>query len=322
MNFRTLDLNLLRVFDAVMHERSLTRAAQTLSMSQSAVSHALKRLRSSVGEDLFTRTRHGVGPTARGQALWPSIRAALNSIQQAFVPGAFDPQAEPMAFRLAMADATAALLMPPLLADIAQALAHADLRMVPLLDRDPRPLLELGEADVALGYFPAAVGAVMTQGEHTPWRRAALYHSEYRCVMRRNHPLAKGALTLERYCAAQHVLVSFSGHAQGIVDEALARLGRTRRIALTVNQFFTAAQVAAESDLVTVLPASFMAASGHAGQLVTRPLPLPLDNVQVNMHWHARHDDEPAHAWLRQRVIEAAQPDRIARRMQQPSRSR
>src|SRR5687768_6116947 len=117
-NFRHIDLNLLRVFDAVMAERNLTRAAQVLSLSQSAISHAMKRLRESVGEELLTRTATGVLPTARAEALWPAVRDALAGLQQAIAPAEYDPRQDAAEFRIAMADATAALLMPPLVAAI------------------------------------------------------------------------------------------------------------------------------------------------------------------------------------------------------------
>src|SRR5688572_12198656 len=112
-NFRHIDLNLLRVFDAVMAERSLTRAAQALSLSQSAISHAMKRLRDSVGEELLTRTSTGVVPTSRAEAIWPAVRDALAGLQQAIAPAAYEPRSDAAEFRVAMADATAAMLMPP-----------------------------------------------------------------------------------------------------------------------------------------------------------------------------------------------------------------
>ena len=171
MNFQSLDLNLLRVFDAVMAERSLTRAGARLHLSQSAVSHALKRLRSAIGDDLVTRTAFGVVPTPRADALWPSVRAALAHLQQAIAPGEYDPGTEPANFRLAMADATAAMLLPPLVQGIERARALANLQVVPLTTRDPRRLIERGEADLAVGYFPGAIAALMAQGPDSLLRR-------------------------------------------------------------------------------------------------------------------------------------------------------
>jgi DNA-binding transcriptional LysR family regulator len=313
MNFRTLDLNLLRVFDAVMAERNLTRAAEQLAMTQPAVSNALKRLRDAVGEDLLTRAAFGVKPTPRAEALWPHVRAALGQLREALDPIEYDPRLQPQTFRLAMADATAVLLMPTLVAALEAQQALANLRVLPLTTRDPRPMLERGEADVALGYFPDVMALLVAQGTDASMSHMRLYDSEYVCAMRRGHPLAsQPGLSLDDFCAAHHLLVSFSGRAQGFVDQALTALQRSRRVVLTVNQFFTAGRVVAQSDLLTVLPRRFVAATGYADQLVLRPLPLSLSPIHVALLWHRRHEREPAHRWLRELVLAAAHQAEMA----------
>lgn len=300
MNFRTLDLNLLRVFDSVMAEGSLTRAAQVLAMTQPAVSHAIKRLHDAVGEPLFERSAHGMKPTPRARALWPQVRAALSGLQGALAPSDFKPQHDPATFRLAMADATAALLLPPLVMELERQCALANLRVLPLTTRDPRSLIEQGDCDLAVGYFPEAIAHIDAQGADASMRHARLAQTRYVCVMRREHPLATpGHLTLDAFCAAHHLLVSFSGRPHGFVDQALAGLGRQRRIVLTVNQFFTAGRVVTRSDLLTVLPESFVAATGFLGELVTRELPFELGRVHIEMLWHLRREADPAHRWLR-----------------------
>jgi DNA-binding transcriptional LysR family regulator len=306
LNFRTLDLNLLRVLDAVMAEGSLTRAAAVLAMTQPAVSHAMKRLREAVGEDLFVRTAHGMNPTPLAQALWPQVRQALATLRQALAPGDFDPTRDAVQLRLAMADATAALLAPPLVQGIERDAAQVNLRVLPLTTRDPRRLLEGGEADLAVGFFPEALAAVIAEGADSHLRHARLYDTRYVCVMRAGHPLAQAPLALDDYCAAHHLLVSFSGRPQGLIDQALAQMGRQRRVVLTVNQFFTAARVVARSDLLTVLPEGFVQATAGGHELAIRELPLPLAPVNVQMLWHLRHDAAPAHRWLRARLQEAA----------------
>ena len=306
MNFRTLDLNLLRVFDAVMAEGSLTRAAERLAMTQPAASHALKRLHEAVGEDLFLRTAHGMRPTLRAQALWPQVRQALAQLQSALSPRAFDPTRDCANFNIAMADATAAMLLPQLVGMIESEQALTNIRILPLTTRDPRRLVEDGDADLAVGYFPTAIAAIVAQGEDTLLRHRQLYASEYVCVMRRDHPLADAELSLDAFVQAHHLLVSFSGRPHGFVDQALAVLGRQRRIMLTVNQFATAGSVVARSDLLTVLPREFLPATGAEHRLVQKPLPLPLAPIDVGMMWHLRKDDDPAHRWLRERLCDAA----------------
>ncbi|MDP2006499.1 MAG: LysR family transcriptional regulator [Rubrivivax sp.] len=306
VNFRTLDLNLLRVLDAVMSEGSLTRAAAALAMTQPAVSHALKRLHQAVGEDLFVRSAHGMKPTPLAEALWPQVRGALATLREALAPDDFDPLRHAVQLRLAMADATAALLAPGLVSGIESSGALVNLRVLPLTTRDPRQLLEADEVDLAVGFFPEAVTAIAARGHDSPLRHTRLYQTRYVCVMRQGHPLAAAPLTLDAYCAAHHLLVSFSGRAHGYVDQSLQALGRERRVVLTVNQFFTAGRVVAHSDLLTVLPEGFVEATGYGPALVTRELPLALGPVNVEMIWHLRHDGTPAHRWLREQVNAAA----------------
>jgi len=298
VNFRTLDLNLLRVFDTVMAEGSITRAAERLAMTQPAVSNALKRLRDSVGEDLLTRAARGVAPTAFGEALWPQVRSALGQLRAALEPGDFDPALDARVFRLTMADAMAAFLLPALMARFAALGARCQIEVRPLLDRDPRELLAHADIDVALGHFPEVLAALAAQGRVAPLRHRRLGEGRYVCVMRAGHPLAGAPLTLAAFCAAEHVLVSFSGRPHGFVDQALAAQQLSRRVALTVNQFFTAAQVVARSDLLTVLPEGFLPLTGLEERLVMRELPVEPGTVYADAIWHVRHDRSAAHQWL------------------------
>ena len=306
MSFLTLDLNLLRVFDAVMTEQNLTRAAQRLAMTQPAVSNAVKRLRDSLGDDLLIRTAHGVKPTARAESLWPAVRRALAELEEAVAPRSFELDKAHATFRMAMADATAALILPPLVRVIEQDAPGIDVRMVPLTTREPRPLLLRGDVELAIGFFPGVVAQLQGSTE-TPIRHERLYSGRYVAVMRKHHPLAKQALTLDRYCEANHLLVSFSGRARGLVDDALASLGRERRILLTVNQFFTAGQVVAASDLVMVIPKHLINATGMSEALIHQDLPFGLPEVHIDMLWHERDGRNPGHQWLRDQVRRSSQ---------------
>ena len=304
--FRQLDLNLLRVFDEVMTERSLTRAAHKLSLTQPAVSNALQRLREALGDDLMKRSRQEMSPTPRALALWPAVREALGQLEGALVPGQFVPAQASNTFILAMADATAAKLMPGLLAAMDQTAPGVSIRVVPLTTRDPRRLLEDETLDLAIGYFPATMAdltARIQSGAAVAFSHERLYSGEYVCVMRRDHPLAKEALTLANFCAARHLLVSFSGRPFGFVDEALAAIGQKRRIVLTVNQFFTAGKLVAGSNLLTVLPRHFVNATGIADQLVLRELPFAMPLVHVDALWHHRVHRLTAHQWLRKTLV-------------------
>jgi len=304
-NFRTLDLNLLRVFDEVMTERSLTRAAHKLSLTQPAVSNALRRFREAMGDELIKRSGQEMAPTPRALALWPTVREALRQLQGAMTPSSFVPAEAKMTFVLAMADATAAELIPGLIEVMDRDAPGVSIRVMPLTTRDPRRLLDAEAADLAIGYFPAALAdlAARTQaGEVVAFAHQRLYSGDYVCVMRHDHPLARGPLTLNRFCAARHMLVSFSGRSFGFIDEALALLGRQRRVVLTVNQFFTAGRVVASSNLLTVLPRHFVNVTGFADQLVLRELPFPVPTFHVDALWHHRMHRVSAQEWLRETI--------------------
>jgi DNA-binding transcriptional LysR family regulator len=308
-NFRTLDLNLLRVFDEVMAERSLTRAARNLSLTQPAVSNALRRLRETLGDELVQRSGQGMAPTPRARAIWPAVRDALQQLQLSLIPNEFVASQATSTFVLAMADATAAELIPGLIDILEREAPGVSMRVVPLTTRDPRRLLDEQACDLAIGYFPAVLADLTAHSqsdEPLPFSHQRLYDGEYVCVMRKDHPLAPGRLTLDQFCAARHMLVSFSGRPYGFVDEALASLGRKRQVVLTVNQFFTAGRVVANSNLLTVLPRHFVSVTGIADQLQLQPLPFEVSPVHVDAIWHRRSQLRGAHEWLRQAVSRAA----------------
>ncbi|MEZ5657597.1 MAG: LysR family transcriptional regulator [Burkholderiaceae bacterium] len=311
MPIRNLDLNLLRIFDAVMTEGSLTKAAVKLAMTQPAVSNAMSRLRASLDDELVVRAGYGVEPTARARALWPAIRDALQTIEDALTPRIFDPATDTTSFTLAMADATATALVPPVLRVIERSAPHVSLRVRPLVTRDPRPLLERGEVDVAVGYFPVASPAIrlhaMQDDLPDTFGLEHLYRGPYVCVMRQGHPLAASPeISLDDFCAAHHLLVSYSGNPFGFADRALAEMGRSRRVVITVNQFFTAGQVVINSDLLAVLPAHFLPATGFADRLVVRRPPIRPGHRRGRCGLAAAAKADMAHQWLIRQLVRAA----------------
>jgi DNA-binding transcriptional LysR family regulator len=300
MNFRTLDLNLLRVFDVVMVERNVTRSAERLAMTQPAVSNALRRLREAIGEELFQPGSTGVTPTPQAEAIWPAVREALGALRALFDPQDFDPTQAERSFTLAMADATAAVIVPLWVAEMERTGSRIALRVEPLATRDPRALLERGAADAAVGFFPDVAQELAAAGAQGEFLFDPLYVCDYVCAMRRDHPLAAAeTLTLDDYCAAAHARVSFAGRPHGFVDAALAKLGRTRRVALVINHFATAARVVRSSDLLGVFPRRYLPVSGYADELVTRPLPMDMPLIEIAALAHRRHERDAAHRWLR-----------------------
>jgi DNA-binding transcriptional LysR family regulator len=309
LNFRTLDLNLLRVFDVVMAERSLTRAGRRLALTQPAISNAMRRLRDSLQDDLVVRQGVVLAPTPRAEALWPVIRLALQQLEQSLAPTGFEPATDQSTFILTMADATASELMPGLSSWLETQAPSVSLRVVPLTTRDPRRLLRAETADLAVGHFPAVLADLTARaqsGEGVDFEHQRLFDGEYVCVMRRNHPLASAPLTLDAFCAARHLLVSFSGRPYGFVDEALASLGRQRRGVMTVNPFATAGRVVAQSNLLTVLPRHFVRVAAMGDALALRELPLDVPLVHVDMLWSSHRPQTAALTWLRDAVARAA----------------
>jgi DNA-binding transcriptional LysR family regulator len=310
LNFRTLDLNLLRVFDAVMEERNLTKAAQRLAMTQPAVSNAMRRLRELLGDDLVKRAGYGVEPTAKAMQLWPSIREGLLQIRNTLSPKVFDPNIADHHFVLAMADATATELMPGLIHSLNTEAPNVGVRVLPLTTRDPRELLRTRQIDLAIGHFPGVItelSASHLQEAKPSFLSQRLYDGKYVVVMRKSHPLAqKETLVLDDFCQARHLLVSFSGRPHGFVDEALAAVGRKRQVVMTVNQFFTAGRAVASADLLSVLPQNFIQATGVAELVTTRDLPLQVPDVHVHALWHHDLEAEPSQRWLRQQIKQAS----------------
>jgi DNA-binding transcriptional LysR family regulator len=309
INFRTLDLNLLRVFDEVMVERSLTRAAHKLALTQPAVSNAIRRLRETLGDELLKRNGQALEPTPRAQALWVVVREALKQLQDALDPDDFEPASAVTTFVVAMADATAAEIVPALLEILEHEAPGVTLRIVPLTTRDPRELLRQEAADLAVGYFPAAIADLTSRaqsGDIVSFEHSRLFDGEYVCVMRKDHPLALQELTLDAFCSCRHLLVSFSGRPFGFIDESLAALGRQRRVVGTVNQFSTAGRVVMQTNLLTVLPRHFVSVAGIESQLTLKQLPFESPIVHVDMLWHHHSFTPKAQRWFRGTVVRAA----------------
>jgi DNA-binding transcriptional LysR family regulator len=296
MDLRRLDLNLLFVFDTVMRARSVTRAAERLFLTQSAVSSALGRLREQLGDELFVRGPGKLRPTPRAIALEEPIRALLAELQQVLSPPRFEPATERRSFTIATNDYFTAVVLPPLAARVAREAPGIDLHVVPTAGR-PLEMLDQREADV-----------VATSWGQLPERfsTAMLLSDDYVCLVRRDHPFATKPPTLAQYAAAKHVLVSPRGDARGFVDDKLAEKGLTRRIAVTVNHFAAAPQVVAETDAVLTAPRLIVERFAQQRRTVqfACPVPVPAALGRMSLIWHDRLSRHPAQEWLRGVMLE------------------
>jgi DNA-binding transcriptional LysR family regulator len=298
VQLQAIDLNLLVALEAMLSERSVTRAGARLGLSPSAMSHALARLRTTFGDDLLVRTRGGMVATARGEQLLGPLRRALEELAVLVAgPGGFDPGSSQREFTLATTDYVEAVLLPPLLSRISAAAPGVQLRVRPLEISDVVEPLERGSYDAAIGVaFDVSPGL----------QQQALFSEEMVLVCRKGHPLVKRSVDLATYLELRHVMVSVRGGSQGVVDELLARSGQRRRIALLVPHFLAAQLIVASTDLVMTAPARVVSRLGEALGLRVLTPPLAVPGFTVKQVWHERQQDDPGHLWLRQQVFAAA----------------
>jgi DNA-binding transcriptional LysR family regulator len=292
------DLNLLGVFDMVMVERHVTRAAERLELSQSAVSNSLARLRILFKDALFIKAPRGVEPTPRALALWPDIHSAIERLQRTVRPGSFQPDTAECEFRLSMADLAAALLTPYLFSNVN---AQAPKVAVTLLPHDPQLTVRRfaqGEIDFAIGVEPPRLAVL----ENKP-----LWSERYVVVGRRDHPAIKKPLTLDKLCNLPQLAVSLSSGTRicSPVDLALNERGRSRQISLTVNQFLVATAVLRDSELLAILPARLVGAPYSSGWLVAKPLPIEVTPAVIYLTWHRRSDALSPMTWFKECIADS-----------------
>jgi DNA-binding transcriptional LysR family regulator len=272
------DLNLLVLFDTVLAERHVGRAAERLNLSASAVSHGLGRLRQLLNDPLFLRTPKGVVPTARSLELAApvaEILARIRSVVSTAQP--FDPARSTRRFVIGAPDGISAVVLPPLLEKVKQAAPGIDISVRQLLPsparvwRSAMAELEAREIDVAI---------LPTDEIPARFTERLLYEEDFVIAMRAGHPFAANP-TLRQYCMSEHLVVSHGGDAHGFVDQALAQRGHTRRVALTVPNLMFALAVLAETDLISALPRTFVGQHGARFGIVGMEAPLRLDAFRV-----------------------------------------
>lgn len=296
MNIQHLDLNLLRVFDAVLRERSVTAAAGRLGLTQPAVSNALARLRSVFGDALFVRTSAGMEATPFARELAEPVRQALALLESALAHGAgFDPASSTRAFRFYMSDIGEIFFLPPLVERVRRVAPAVQLEAMALDPEDIGDALAAGALDLAVGFLPAL---------GPPLRRRSLFRDPYVCLMRADHPAIGARLTRKRFLEASHALVSYRSGGHRVIEEALERAGLARRIALRVPHFTVVPMVMERTDLILTIPARVARVYERSGSFKSLPPPVPIPPADVAIHWHERFDRDPGNRWLREMMVE------------------
>jgi len=293
-----LDLNLLRVFDAVARERHVTRAAQRLNLSQPAVSNALGRLRVALADDLFLRRPGGVEPTALALSLAPPIAEMLDRLRETLVAQApWVPAQADRVFTLGLSEYAEAVLAPPLVQQLAReapgvllAFRHAD-------RTNWEGLLTGGEAQLAIGVLPEPPAL---------YTRLRLLPEAFCTLMRPGHPLAEGELTPERFVGVPHILHSPNGSRSGAMDEALGALGFSRRLGVVVAHLSAVPAILARTDMIITLSARLAHQLAVAHGLVVRCPPVPVRHTRLSLVFHRRFEADAGHAWLRRLILALA----------------
>lgn len=293
MDLHGIDLNLLVAFDALMAERSVTRAGTRIGRTQPAMSAALSRLRALLGDELFVRGPNGLQPTPRAIDLAEPIGHALAEIQRTLeFTQAFDPSTSTVSLSIGLSDHPTFRLLPRLVAMLRETAPGITLNVRNFTDReDAVTMLDNGEVDMTVGVPPSPVGRILS---------VPLFDERFVCILRKDHPKASRELDLKTFLSLSHLLVSPENDRFGVVDAALAKQKLKRRLALTVPHLYAAPALIASSDMIATILEGVVEASGQAAHLCVREPPIVLDRISFTLSWHRRNDTHPAQRWFRE----------------------
>jgi DNA-binding transcriptional LysR family regulator len=303
MNLRNIDLNLLVAFDALVSERSASRAADKLGVTQPAVSHALKRLRHLLKDDLLVRGPHGLQPTGRALSLHPQVQSVLADIRSIVSTGIeFDPATTQRTFRLSMSDAMSVEALPSIVRRIRHDAPNIDLVISTSGPQESCSRIADDDIDLAIGVFPHVPKDLLSR---------QLYRDTLICVAdKRNSRLKHGRMTLQAYLDSPHVTVARHRDTGIQVDEILDSMDIPRRIVVAVPHYLSIPSLIRGTDLVAHTRRRLLSVFRLSTDLVVFPVPLPmkvpeLDFIQI---WHKRYEGDPGHRWLRDLVLDAVRP--------------
>jgi DNA-binding transcriptional LysR family regulator len=287
-----LDFNLIKAFDALLRTLNVTQAAQSLNLSQPAMSHALRRLRTQFDDPLFVRTSHGMQPTPFALGLSERLQAAIGLINECLAESApFRPELAQRTFTLFITDIGDIVFLPAMLAHFKQHAPQARIRTLGFPFKDVGRCLESGEVDIAITVLPVLKSGFYQQ---------MLFRERYVCIARADHPDFTDGITERQFRSAAHALVTAEGTGHEVIEKSLAKHGLTANIVLRLPHFLAAPAVVAKTDLIAVVPRrlALATAESYAIRIFEQPLRLPAYGVK--QFWHARFNADPAHRWLRQ----------------------
>lgn len=298
--FNNMDLNLLRVFQAIAEERSLTLAGNRLHLSQPAVSYALGRLRVFFDDPLFIRTRGGMQATPMAIELGKPILRALQAVQDALsYAEQFNPATSTRVFRVSMTDAAEMFFLPPVCEHLHD---HAPLARLHVEQVAPASIVEslrTGQLDFAIGNLPT-----LKPSTHY----ALLFRESYVCITRKRAGLpTRKRLQIKEFLDLSHVLVQSAESSHGQLEQSLRALGIHRNIALDIPHFSVLPRILERSDLAVTLPLRIARLFNEEGRFAIYQLPSDIPEVDVTLHWHADFENDASNSWLRQIIISQLQ---------------
>ena len=295
-NLGRVDLNLMVAFDAIMSERNVTRAARRVGVTQSAMSHNLGRLRLLFGDELFSRSAKGVDPTPRAIELADFVRPVLSSIQTGLAGRkAFDPSVGARTFTVGMSDYLEDILLPDLIAAIRVEAPGVSLEVRAMEDALAGTMLDAGDVDVAVGKIGEGAAA---------HKRRTLWTDSY-VVLHHPEMAAAGLLDLETFIASPQIMLTARDGNCRTIDLALAALGMQRSIIVTTPHLAAVPGLVRKGRLMAPVPKGFVIRRQDIGDLAISPLPLEVADFDIVLSWHSSFDRDPAHVWLRSKIVEA-----------------
>jgi DNA-binding transcriptional LysR family regulator len=291
MELKDVDLNLMLVFHELMMEKRVSAVAVKLGLSQPAVSNALKRLRTLLGDELFQRTSKGMEPTPYANQIAEPIAYALSAIHSSLNEKySFDPNTSERTFTLGVTDIGEIYFLPRLMDLLATVAPHVTVSSVRNTSVNLRDEMEAGHVDLAIGLLPQLKAGFFQR---------RLFHQPYVCMFRAGHALDGPALTVEQFCAADHVVVVAAGTGHADMDATIEKKGIKRRVKLTVPHFVAVGHILATTDLVSSVPERFARACVAPFNLRYLPHPVVQAPIDINLFWHAKYHRDPGNQWLR-----------------------
>ncbi|QSN64118.1 LysR family transcriptional regulator [Caballeronia sp. M1242] len=289
------DLNLLRVFLAIWDLRSLTAAGDRLGLTQPAVSHALRRLRTLFDDPLFLRTPGGMVPTDAAYRLYPPLAQAFAMINDAVQQlGKFDPATAQRVFRVSMSDMSEFYFLPPLVAMLDREARGIRIEVANLPVESVSAAMRAGEIDLALGYVPGLDEGCVSQ---------TLFVDEHVCVVRAGHPLRRAKPTREDLAALRYVYASTNATGHRMVEQWLDELNLKRDIVLRLPHFIVAPEIVMNTDLAVIFPKSIARRFNRGKAFRVLPLPFSLPPIEIEVHSHTQFASDPGIAWLRETLV-------------------